>query len=335
LNPTSVIIQHNLGLLFEKQGQLDVAEKRYKELLNSNPSFLLAKYNLALIYYHRGDFLTATQAFSEILTAHPDFHFATYYQGLTLMKLGKLSEAYALLRKLLRAVPDFAPLYNDLGHIAALLHKKSQARRYFEQCRELDTTLHLPLYNLALLDFGEGKTKSALEALQTITERFPQFVEAHCDLGLIRYQQGAPINLVLENYQQALQIDPKHSRTLFNMGLLYDESDDVKSAITWYENCLATQPTHLECLNNLSLLYCSTGQFDKARDYALRALEVNKGYEPARFNLALALYRNGHGGDALALFEEVATNLGQTGQNPELLQQSLKIINILRQELKR
>jgi tetratricopeptide (TPR) repeat protein len=86
--------------------------------------------------------------------------------------------------------------------------------------------------------------------------------------------------------RRALDADPDHLYTLYNLGLLYGRTDRIADSIRTYERLLAIDPSFSEARNNLAALLHRQGRSAEALDHLRRIVREDPGYTAARRNLA-------------------------------------------------
>src|SRR5207249_5057464 len=100
------------------------------------------------------------------------------------------------------------------------------------------------------------------------------------------------------------------------IGRFYLQHNDFEKAVVPLEQAKERRPDSVEISNDLGIAYmesASDGALENAIRQFRQALEVNPGYPPARFNLALAYERLGdfsHAREQLSLYLQLDANSG-------------------------
>jgi tetratricopeptide (TPR) repeat protein len=100
------------------------------------------------------------------------------------------------------------------------------------------------------------------------------------------------------------------------IGRFYLQHNDFEKAVVPLEHAVERQPDSVEICNDLGIAYmesASNGALENAIAQFKRALELNPGYQPARFNLALAYERLGdfsHAREQLSLYLQLDGSSG-------------------------
>lgn len=153
------------------------------QALRINPNFPEACYNLGVVLERQGQLDQAITAFQQAITLKPDYAQAHNNLGNALCSQGRLDEAIAACRQATILQPNFAEAHCDLG--SALHEKGDRAAAIAAYRRALACNANLPEahYNLAQLlllqgDFAPGWTEQEWRGLSknfpSRRQNFPQ-----------------------------------------------------------------------------------------------------------------------------------------------------------------
>ena len=100
----------------------------------------------------------------------------------------------------------------------------------------------------------------------------------YVNLGVVLYGKSR-IEEALENYLEALKINPRYALAHYNLAYLFDDLHIryAGEARNHYENCLGINPEYSDALYNYALLEGRLGHFSKAISMLKRFLEIDKG----------------------------------------------------------
>ncbi len=102
-------------------------------------------------------------------------------------------------------------------------------------------------------------------------------------------QSKKKFDLAKKLYEKVIEIDPNIINAQFNLGIIYEELNEVENAIKCYEKTIQIDPLFIKSYNNLGLIYVDLGNYKKAIDYFILALKKNSEYENIIINLINAL----------------------------------------------
>lgn len=115
------------ALTMHQQGQLDLAEILYKEILQSAPSHFDALQLLATIAAQQGDSTLAVDLFDRALKVKPSFAAAWSNRGNALLELKRPDEALASYDRALRIQPEYALALHGRANALRELHRYDEA----------------------------------------------------------------------------------------------------------------------------------------------------------------------------------------------------------------
>lgn len=179
---------------------------------------------------------------------------------------------------------------------------------------------------------------------------------AHTELGAAYFQQNN-MEIALEEFNEAIKIDPSYSLAYNGLGLVYSALGQVNEADANFKKSIQLEPTNSESHNNYGSFLCGHQRYDEsivqfleaiknplyssptvaytnagicsvrkndlksAENYLKRALQI----EPLNHSASLALAQIQFGrGDALAAKNSLQNAL-LVGQSPDVLWLSIKI----------
>jgi tetratricopeptide (TPR) repeat protein len=106
----------------------------------------------------------------------------------------------------------------------------------------------------------------------------------------------------MENYRQALKINPAYEDALNNLGYALAEQKKYLEAIPLYEAALRVRPNHVEVHNNLGNALSEIGKIDEAVKHYLIVLQQQPDHADANNNLGIALAMQGKLDEAVPHF---------------------------------
>jgi len=187
---------------------------------------------------------------------------------------GKLSEAKQSFFAGDEDVALYGHLWDDLGALQRYLRAKHWQRAYnIIEDLEVDDYFSDVVDTTALMTEIEALKESstlldrrspekALATLESVQQPL-LFAEKMC-------QQGTA-NIFLNETEKAkglftdgLELDPKHYRSLTNLGNLYLEAKETDTAIQYYEKALAIKEDFGNALHNLGVAYRQKGDISKS-----------------------------------------------------------------------
>jgi protein O-GlcNAc transferase len=212
-----------------RSGQLDVADKLCRKLLEIEPDLAAAHLMWGFILQQTGRSTEALAAFDQAARIKPDDVAAHFNRGVILESQGRLEQALAAYDQAVRLKPDFARAHFGRGIVL---------RR-------------------------RGRLDEALEAYERVLQINPDDHRAHIDRGAVLRQQGR-LEEALAAYDQALRIEPNDAWAHNNRANALALQGRFGEAAAAYEEAVRLAPDFVEADSNR--LFCLT--YDPAQDDA-------------------------------------------------------------------
>jgi len=115
-------------------------------------------------------------------------------------------------------------------------------------------------------------------------------------------------------YEHALRNTSRNFAAHHNLGVLFEEQDDLERALSHYQAAVAIHPSYAEGHYSLGHLHQRMGDPEAARESYEQALRIRPGYTKARNNLGNVLARLGRHDEAGALLEETLRDAPESAQ---------------------
>jgi tetratricopeptide (TPR) repeat protein len=124
------------------------------------------------------------------------------------------------------------------------------------------------------LDAESGHTAEAIEAYETALELEPDYADAYCNLGAVRYNQGQRAE-ARRAFEACLAREADHVEANFNLANVLEEEGDDRAALAHYRRALAADPLYPDLHINMALLYEKLGRARPACDHWRRYLQLD------------------------------------------------------------
>jgi tetratricopeptide (TPR) repeat protein len=124
------------------------------------------------------------------------------------------------------------------------------------------------------LDAEQSGWSEAIEAYETALEIEPDYADAYCNLGAVRYNQGQRAE-ARRAFEACLAREADHVEANFNLANVLEEEGDDRGALAHYRRALAADPLYPDLHINLALLYEKLGREKPACDHWRRYLQLD------------------------------------------------------------
>jgi tetratricopeptide (TPR) repeat protein len=272
-----------LGNLYFESVIYEYAVNAYKRAIRFDPGYATAHHNLGAAYYKMGLFDEAREELGLAIKLWPDLPLFHYTLALVLKDDRKLPESIASFNQAISLAPDYVKAYYDRGYAHYHNSDLEAACSDLEKVVELDPGFRDALYNLGVVYISLGKWEEARSTFLRHLAIRPSDPDAFYHMGLIYVGSGGDSEQAIENFQNAVDLDPGHLKARFQLSLLY--------ARKRYRNPPDRQNAIAQ-LRSLIEMYEELGDFDRIHD-AFFILGSVYDDDPNDADLAIEAYRNG------------------------------------------
>jgi tetratricopeptide (TPR) repeat protein len=123
------------------------------------------------------------------------------------------------------------------------------------------------------LDPNSEDWSEAIEAYETALELAPDYADAYCNLGAIRYNQGQRA-AARRAFESCLEREADHIEANFNLANILEEGGEDAAALAHYRRALASDPLYPDLHINLALLYEKLRRPRPGLDHWRRYLQI-------------------------------------------------------------
>ena len=116
---------------------------------------------------------------------------------------------------------------------------------------------------------------------RAVVVRFPDFAEAHCNLGNALQQTGR-IGEAIAQFEQALRIKPDFAGAHYNLGNAFLQEGKLGDAIGHYEQALRIKPDFADAHYNLGVALAQAGRMPEAIEQLKQALRIKPDFARAQ-----------------------------------------------------
>ena len=185
----------NLGVLFQTQGQLNLASKQYKQSLRLKPDYVEALCKLGKVELSLQNSLTAVECFQRAVEITPE-------------KEG----------------------YNYLGMALCAQGYGRDAEKAFQDAIALDSEFSIAYLNLGLMLKNQGNLNAAEDSFRRVLGFEPESIDALNQLGLVLQSQNR-LEEAKKCFSRILELNPQHNEGHKNLGSVYQALGLLEDAI--------------------------------------------------------------------------------------------------------
>ncbi len=278
----------------ESKSSLKEASAKLKELVKSAKkagdgsvrflaSDMFLKANSAQL---RGDYVTANFIYSHLLELNPHDRFLRKKYAVSLIKAGDLPTSEQIMSGLYEEKKEDEKIALILAGIKSGLGKVEQAKQIYQSILKLNPKSEDGCLFLGKIYSIEGKTQEAMKTFKRCEKKAS--AESR---SLFTYQRG---RIYLEKgeldeaqvlFKKAYQLDNENSEAALAIGLIYEESNQLKKALSHYKKHIKKFPGDVIVLTRTVTLLFAEEKFDDVLEYAEKLVDL----EPDNLNLKVKM----------------------------------------------
>ena len=166
-----------------------------------------------------------------------------------------------------------------------------------------------------------GKRKEAIEGYENLSEVRPEESEPLIFMARHYFSLGDLVKSK-ELVNRLLQIDPKNEQgLLFRSRILHSEGD-LEESLKSYLDLNSSFPMNLEGNGRIGQISYELEDYTRAKEFLLKALEIDEDYRPARRLIGLCIERLGETSEALGYL------LAEADREPDIISNWEKIVDL-------
>ena len=215
----------------------------WEKTLETAPGSVRARYNLGLIYDRQGDLATAVGYYEDAIRLDPSRSHIHNNLGTAYAKLGSLTQAVTEFREAVRLRPEEIETHLNLSRALRLTGSLDEAIETLQVAVELHPESAQAQHDLGTTYQDKGLVEQARQQYLRAVEIDPAHVEAHMSLAAVLQREGDQSGAV-RGYESALSVQPDHVEAHLMLGRLYVTLDDDENALEHLRLVTTLAPNH-------------------------------------------------------------------------------------------
>ncbi len=331
-NPKDAEALINLGAIYQKQKQYDLAKAQYLKAQDLNPNNPVILTNIASLYLETNNYNGAIDIYNMMLQKNPKDIKPLFYKAEAYKKLNDNKSALAEYNKILKTQPDNEEAKNGINSIISNL-KGDELIAYLRQEAQQNSKNYEKQFALA---YELHKNKNYEEAVNYYKKAIsinPKMAEPYINIVQIYRLQNdtakanAAINHGLSNLPDNKEllamkneVQTEVASNIYNSATKYFNSGNYKEALSQY---LKIQMQTPEVLYSIASCYFELGENEKAIEYFKKVLEKSPNDTKAMYFIANA-YVNLQNSDAAAQYLNKILAIEPNNNDAKIALNSLK-----------
>jgi tetratricopeptide (TPR) repeat protein len=305
---------------YHRAGELQVAEKLYRQIVQVDPAQGEAYYLLGTLCHALGKLDEAAACLERAVQLAPDQAPIHNHLGVVRAQQGKMNEATACFQQAVRLAPDFGDAQNNLQK-ALTADQYPPAATEVSQAQAAMCDSAAACYEQGVSLASEGKLAEAAERFRQAVRLKPDFVEAHYSLAAVLRRLGQ-VDEALCCSEETVKMRPDSAEAHLALGTTLLHKGRASEAETSCREALRLKPDLGEAHNNLGAALAAQWKLDEAIVCWRRALELKTDDAAAQNNLGFVLFQQGRFQEALACYDrclELTPDCTQARNNRSLV----------------
>jgi len=286
--PDYAMGHNDLGVLYYKEGEKDMALQHYEQAAQLEPQNAIFQKNLADIYcVEFGKLEDGLKIYLKLLENNPTDIETLSIIGDVCVSLGKTEDAKVFFNRVLELEPwnmeaqdkmeslnpaksDGVPWTEDESQETIITGLEQGTCLSMERAGE---SLESAYENVEKL-VDQGNQVQAIRELEKLMETYPEYGLVHNDLGVLYFKQGDK-ERAQQHYEQAVLFEPNNAIFQKNLADFYCvEAGKLEEGLKIYLKLLEDNPTDIETLLILGDICQSLEKGEDARVFYDRVLEL-------------------------------------------------------------
>jgi tetratricopeptide (TPR) repeat protein len=303
-------------------GNLTLAERTYKDILQTVPDNFQSLHFLGIICYQAGKPEEGLEFTKKAIAINDEQADTWNAYGVMLAQVGNYEEALGKWEKAIEIKPDFFEAYSNMGNALWELGRFEESKKACEKAVELAPEFVGGYNNLGLALASLDKKEEAIETWNKGLEVAPTSPDPMINIGNALCELGRPSES--EEYcRKALELSPDNSKALYNLGNAQRDQGKLKEAEESYRKAIAVEPSFVDAYNNLSSILIQLHRHEEALTSARYIIAFKPDHATAYYIQAIALKEMGH----LEKAEKSARKSLEL--NPDFVESKVELADIL------
>ena len=217
------------------------AQNQFKYIIKKDSKNPRALVGLANTYSFFQDNEKAFKYINQALRIDPKFRDAYLLKGSIYRNLGNFERAVSSYETAVQQDPKFTVGYLWLGSLYEM-KENPICIEYYTTAYRIEPKNPDVIYSLAYAKQKFGKEKAATSLYRKMIRLDKTYYDAYFQIGYMKQFSEEDLDSAMFYYEKVLEIEPRHVETYHNVGLIYEERNDISNALLTYAKALKNNP---------------------------------------------------------------------------------------------
>ncbi len=295
-----------LGVIYQAQGQLTIAEHWYQSASLKQPDFAEVYANLGSLYAQQQNWDASVKAYQNAIQFKPNF--AGVYQNIAKVwtqlnqpeaALNALNQALKLQQNLITEID-----YIEIGDVLTQQQQLQAALSCYRQAIQLNPSFFKSYHKQATVLVQLQRWEEAITAYKNAIELNPDFCWSYNGLAqalvqLNKWQEAVTV------YQTTIRLNPDFCWSYYHLGKVYSHLEQWENASQCFEQAIALNSDSAQFYQELGLIYMKMQAWEKAVITLQKIIEFDCASPRIYIHLAEALIKLERWQDAVETYHQI------------------------------
>lgn len=258
---------------------------------------------LARAIHQKGDLEGAERLYREICRKNPKNHEALHLLGIVLFQRELFDDSLVYLKKAVDLEPTVSVYHSNLGNAFISLDKVTDALKHYEIAIRLAPNFAEAICNRGAALSRLGMLDEALASFERAISIKPDYIDAMFNLGNVCLQLLF-LERAIEAYSELLSYAASHDKARQNLGEAFLKLRRYSEAEECFEIGIQLNRKNFEFLNGLGKALFEQKKYEAAGRYFAEALQLNPQHAETQNNLGYLYELQNRNEDAAKLYEK-------------------------------
>lgn len=207
-----------------------------------------------------------------------------------LIKRGKITESLEYLDEAIeKGIGDLLKLHEDRAYVYLCMGDNVSAMNDFSKALQIEPKSNYSLFNRAMINFSAGKLNDAVTDFGLISE-INLLDDKYWILGKDLYTKTRNYERALYFIERLCQFDTENHNYVYNKAWCLSKLQRYKESILHYQSLIGKVHYDYILFNNLGFVYTMSEEYDVARSFLLKGLELEPEYAYLNSNISIVYY---------------------------------------------
>ena len=175
----------------------------------------------------------------------------TLKKGIEEFTKGNFSNSEKIFTNLIRSNPLFLPAYSNLIQLLINQGNLDEAMKYSEKLLNLDKNTEKALFYKGIINFKKLEYDKALNDFKNALTINPKNHIVLMNIGISYYRLGENLEAI-KYIKESIRLNNKNELAFYNLAVIYEDEDDLDLALDAYDNVISLNPKHHDALHGIA-----------------------------------------------------------------------------------